>query len=1069
MTPRIRRAVFSVPVLLWLAVSACAHAPAGPAPPMPGAAVLPVAYIAADTVWSGDVHIEGVVHVRKGATLTVAPGTRIHFSAAKGSSSEEHEGFAGAGIRVDGRIVAVGTEESPIVFTTEGRPAVPGSWDKILFTFSEGNRFEHCVLEGARYAFHSHFSGITARRCVFRDNEEGVRLGLSRVRIEDSVFTRNRVRGINFRESRNEIVGNLVYENGDGIFLHSKSSGSTIRGNAIYSNRGFNLRLGDLHADDADVSGNWWGTAFEADIRSTIHDGAATPGTGTVRLAPILLLPPATRGAIRGVFTRNLVPVAGAEVRAYGSVARGFWGELPIASSRTDESGYFRLPVPPGRYFVVGKAVSPGGRLFAFPGRNPIAVALDETAEVGLPAVLQPPSSAPSVKEAPRSSIAARATIDGRPAAGVSVHATRPDRPDFRGPGEASAVTNAEGVAILYLPPGKYLLSAKKRTTGAAFGMVDEGGLFGVYPDSPVDLSAGRAVAVEIPLFEKVGLLGATSDREEGGLRDPGRDVSKAVAEGATRARRPAAEFPPGTIGGFLSGKITLSGRVEVTEDLLLLPGAELSLSPGAELRFSKSESTKVDPEFYLGGTELVVRGTLRAEGARFVFPDRTGGVVVDGGRAELADVAISGAEAGLTILGGGSAAFHGTVAVENCRTGVALFPAQGVGWEGNGTVTARGNAVGAVRFPGAPALPAGFRAEESEEADVIAWATPPGDRRETGSAPPAPSRGARRIVDTFLETDRTLEGDVVIDGIVRVAPGATLTLLPGTRLFFTFRDTDGDGIGENGIFLQGNLRARGTADRPIGFHPEAGRGPGRWDSINFMASDRGENVLEHVEIVGAYRGLHAHFSRLEGRFVRIAECNRGVQFQESEVSFMHLRIASSSSAVRCRDSEVRIDGFEASDTVSGGNFFRSRVSLSGVRTDRSGWYGFRFRESRVDLRDGGVAGSLVGVSIQEGEISAEGMEFVGNGLAAVGVLDGDVKLDRCALNDSRVDGIGATRGKISVRGGEIARYGRHAVKLGGPAEVALRGTKVSGGAGASPVMYYDGRASAGLGTVRVE
>ena len=52
-----------------------------------------------------------------------------------------------------------------------------------------------------------------------------------------------------------------------------------------------------------------------------------------------------------------------------------------------------------------------------------------------------------------------------------------------------------------------------------------------------------------------------------------------------------------------------------------------------------RSESSRVEPEFLYGGTELVVRGTLRASGAEFRFPDRSGGVVVAGGRAELADV----------------------------------------------------------------------------------------------------------------------------------------------------------------------------------------------------------------------------------------------------------------------------------------------------------------------------------------------------------------------------------------------------------------------------------------------
>jgi hypothetical protein len=96
------------------------------------------------------------------------------------------------------------------------------------------------------------------------------------------------------------------------------------------------------------------------------------------------------------------------------------------------------------------------------------------------------------------------------------------------------------------------------------------------------------------------------------------------------------------------------------------------------------------------------------------------------------------------------------------------------------------------------------------------------------------------------------------VDGVIRVAPGATLTVEPGSRVFFTYRDTDGDGIGENGIFLQGNLSARGTKEKPIGFYPFPPGGRGRWDAINFMVSETGENVLEHVEIVGGYRSRTA-------------------------------------------------------------------------------------------------------------------------------------------------------------------------------------------------------------------
>lgn len=574
-----------------------------------------ILYIEADTTWSGDVRVAGVVHVRKSATLTILPGTRVLFAKRTfPQAADSHEGFAGPGIRVEGRIVAAGTEETPVLFTSGGTPS-PGAWDKILFTFSEGNRFEHCVFEGARYAFHSHFSGIEVRRCVFRDNEEGVRLGASRVRIEDSVFTRNLVRGINFRECRNTIRRNLVYGNGDGIFLHSKTDGSILRENAIYGNRRYNLRLGDLHAGDIDVSGNWWGTGGERAARRTIHDGSSTPGVGAARLAPVLSAPPVTGAEVRGVFAARMLPVAGARVRAYVSIAGGFRGEDPVAAARTDDSGLFRLPVPPGRYFVVGEADSDGGSLFAFPGKNPVSVEYGETVEVGLPAVTVTAGSEPRFDAASRSSITIRATLDGEPVAGATVQASRPDSPDFRGPGEASAVTGAGGSAALYLPPGKYLLSAKKRPSGTPLGMVEEGGLFGVYPFSPVDLPAGRSVAVGIPMFEKRGLLGVVVDGEGATGTETDRERAAPIAGRAILGDSPA----EGNIVFFYRPTETI-GRPAARSSVVSGSGAFTAAMPGpGEYSAFLRKAIGGIP----GGAEEERIGPipLRVEGGRIVPP----------------------------------------------------------------------------------------------------------------------------------------------------------------------------------------------------------------------------------------------------------------------------------------------------------------------------------------------------------------------------------------------------------------------------------------------------------------
>ena len=529
---------------------------------------------------------------------------------------------------------------------------------------------------------------------------------------------------------------------------------------------------------------------------------------------------------------------------------------------------------------------------------------------------------------------------------------------------------------------------------------------------------------------------------------------------------------PPETaVGGRIGGEVRLSGRVRVTEDVYVPPGATLVVAPGTVVSFDRSESSKVDPEFLFGGTELLVRGTLRASGAEFRFPDRSGGIVVAGGDAALSDVAVTGAEVGISVLDGGRVTAGGPVRVSDCRVGVALFPAPLLPWAGDGEVSLAKNGLGAVRFAGAAALPASFRPRGSEEADVLSWGDAGGEPT-AGEPLPAgvsPAPGALRLGDTFIDRDRTLRGDVIVDGVIRVAPGATLTVAPGARIFFKFRDTDGDGIGENGMFLQGNLSARGTREEPILFRPLDGSGRGLWDSINFMASDRGESVLEHVAIEGAYRGLHAHFSRLGGADVRISRCVRGVQFQESEVRLARLSVGESQSALRCRDSDVVLDGFRSRGTASGANFLRSRVELVSPDIAGPGFYGIRFRESRAAVTDGAVRGALVGASVQEGTARLTRFRAVSPGLAGFSALDGDVTMVGFVSEGGILDALSATAGKVVLEGGSLSGFGRHAVKLGGPASVTLRGTAVTAGAGAGRDPIHDGRVSPGLGIVKVE
>ena len=61
------------------------------------------------------------VLVMEGVTLTIEPGVTVRFTSHKA-------------LQIDGELLAVGTGDSPITFTSNIAPATPGDWDYIVFT-----------------------------------------------------------------------------------------------------------------------------------------------------------------------------------------------------------------------------------------------------------------------------------------------------------------------------------------------------------------------------------------------------------------------------------------------------------------------------------------------------------------------------------------------------------------------------------------------------------------------------------------------------------------------------------------------------------------------------------------------------------------------------------------------------------------------------------------------------------------------------------------------------------------------------------------------------------------------
>ncbi len=101
--------------------------------------------IVENTVWDTDtVRLMTIVNVHENATLTISPGTRVEGS----------KEFAWTRLHVYGKLIAVGTEDQPIVFDVETNDSQAQSWRGVRFNpndssinIADTSLFEYCSFK----------------------------------------------------------------------------------------------------------------------------------------------------------------------------------------------------------------------------------------------------------------------------------------------------------------------------------------------------------------------------------------------------------------------------------------------------------------------------------------------------------------------------------------------------------------------------------------------------------------------------------------------------------------------------------------------------------------------------------------------------------------------------------------------------------------------------------------------------------------------------------------------------------------------------------------------------------
>ena len=283
-----------------------------------------------DTTWSGNIIIGGDIYIPPGVTLTITPGTIIKFKKIDEKSDQnlfdiDSPYYPEAELIIRGKLIAKGTPEQMIVFTSAEMTPRAADWGAINFLGSEGNQIEYVKIYCAYNGIHAHGSSVDVSHSEFARNGVGISFKKeeetpdapwfgkgSKLKISHNVFSGNKG-GIGFRNSSAEITHNEIKENKffgiwakedsdalvkynevtdnqKGIYLY-QAQNLRLEYNNIYNNRTYDIAIAEAQDFPVNAANNWFGTTNQDKIQEMIFDKNADPELAEIEFKPFLKQP----------------------------------------------------------------------------------------------------------------------------------------------------------------------------------------------------------------------------------------------------------------------------------------------------------------------------------------------------------------------------------------------------------------------------------------------------------------------------------------------------------------------------------------------------------------------------------------------------------------------------------------------------------------------------------------------------------------------------------------------------------------------------------------------------------
>lgn len=281
--------------------------------------------ISEDTTWSGEIEVTGDVYIPPGVTLTILPGTTVKFKRIDKQSGRNLFGddtpyFPQAELIIRGKLIAQGTRDNIIIFTSAERDAKVADWGAINLLGSDDSIITYCKILFAYNGVHAHSatalimnnefmkngvaisfkkesspqlewygkdSDITVMHNLIHKNKGGINFRNSKTLISFNKIKDNKFFGLWVKDKSDAYISyNEIADNYKGIYLY-QAYGQKIHFNNIYNNKEYNIAIADKQDFEVNAQYNWFGTVDRKKIDELIFDNDNDSSVANIVYEPI--------------------------------------------------------------------------------------------------------------------------------------------------------------------------------------------------------------------------------------------------------------------------------------------------------------------------------------------------------------------------------------------------------------------------------------------------------------------------------------------------------------------------------------------------------------------------------------------------------------------------------------------------------------------------------------------------------------------------------------------------------------------------------------------------------------